>query len=313
MKHPAMRRHVIGLLSALAILLLPAVARGDPWFGWGENGAEDRYADGDLDEEDHIAMHAGGGVGATDTHGESWLSIATFSRRLASGKNDLGGLVVLGLAFDRWGAGARRATPDPLPQPGASPLSQQAPPPARAESPPPVLAMAPALAHGCVAAAWRASGLGVDDDRIDDLESRSRASAWLPETRARAVRLLTDTAHTTTLTSADGTSYYDAFGANLTLELRLTWRFDRLLYAGDEASLERVRLERQEARSRLAARTLEALFAWERAAVDARQAIPGSHEELEAVLRGSEATATLDVLTGGWFSEEERRRSESPP
>jgi hypothetical protein len=173
--------------------------------------------------------------------------------------------------------------------------------------------LAPALAHACVAAAWRASGLGVDDERIDSLVSRSRASAWLPETRLRGMRLLTDAAHTTTLTSADGTTYYDAVGAHLLLELRLTWRFDRLLYGGEEASLERVRLERQEARSRLAARTLEALFAWERAAVDEREAIPGSHEALEAVLRASEAKATLDVLTGGWFSDEQRRRSEPPP
>ena len=40
--------------------------------------------------------------------------------------------------------------------------------------------------------------------------------------------------------SADGSTLYDAIGANLVLELRLTWRLDRLVYAGDEATLLRV-------------------------------------------------------------------------
>ena len=107
----------------------------------------------------------------------------------------------------------------------------------------------------------------------------------------------------TTVTSEDGTTLYDAIGANFVFELRLTWRLDRLVYAGDEPTLERVRLEREEARSRMATRTLEALFAWERAGTEASEAVTGSHEEMAAELRRAEASATLDVLTGGWFSE----------
>jgi hypothetical protein len=61
-------------------------------------------------------------------------------------------------------------------------------------------------------------------------------------------------------------------------------------------------LERVDARTRLATRTLEVLFTWERATLEARQAAAGSPEELSARLRASEAQATLDVLTGGWFS-----------
>ena len=114
------------------------------------------------------------------------------------------------------------------------------------------------------------------------------------------MRLWDDAAHATTLATTDDTNYYDAIGANLVLELRLTWRLDRLLYAGDEPTLERVRLERQDARARVATRTLEVLFAWQRAARrEARQAAAGSPEELEAELRAAEAEATLDVLTGG--------------
>ena len=119
------------------------------------------------------------------------------------------------------------------------------------------------------------------------------------------MRLMTDAAHSTTLATTDGTTYYDAVGANLVLELRMTWRFDRLLYAGDEPGLERARLLRQEARSRLAARALEVLFGWQRAVVDAQAAPAGSQDELDAELHASEAQATLDVLTDGWFSRRE--------
>ena len=61
----------------------------------------------------------------------------------------------------------------------------------------------------------------------------------------RAMRLMTDAARAATLATTDGTSYYETVGAHLVLELRLTWRLDRLLYSGDEPALERARLERQ--------------------------------------------------------------------
>ena len=93
------------------------------------------------------------------------------------------------------------------------------------------------------------------------------------------------------------------------LEARMTWRLDRLIYAGDEPTLERVRLERQDARSRLGQRTLEALFAWEKATIDEQDVTPGSRAEVLASLRTAQAAATLDVLTGGWFSSRIARTS----
>ncbi len=63
-----------------------------------------------------------------------------------------------------------------------------------------------------------------------------------------------------------------------------------------------MRLERQEARSRLGSKTLEALFAWERASLDEEDAGPGAREQREAALRTAQAASALDVLTGGWFS-----------
>jgi hypothetical protein len=167
-----------------------------------------------------------------------------------------------------------------------------------------VALVSPSIARACVAAAWRTAGLGVDDRRIDAMIARAHSSAVLPEMRLRVMRLFDEATHTTTSATlvSDGTNVYDATGAKLWLEARLTWHLDRLLYADDEPTLERVRLERQDARARLAARALELLFAWQRGELDARAAPSGSHEQTEALVRSLEAEATLDVLTGGWFS-----------
>jgi hypothetical protein len=307
-------------IAASSVLTTPAGA--EPWFGWGENAIEDRYADGDIDEEDHVVLSSfGGGAGSSDARGQSWVSLVGFTRQLLSGQNDVGAMVVVGLALDRIAAGRvhRLADPPrppsprppapapaPVPAPAPAPVPVPAPAPAPAPAPQPASPAPPSialsLAHECVAAALRTSGLGVDDERIDSLIARSRESAWFPEARMRAMRLYTDAAHTTTLATTDGTNTYEALGANLVLELRLTWRFDRLIYAGDEPTLERVRIERQDARARLAAHTLELLFAWQRALLDARAAPASSREALDAELRAAEAAATLDVLTAGWFS-----------
>ena len=288
------------LAGIVALLVVSAPARGEPWFDANESLLEDRYADGDFDEEDHVVLRMGGNAsGAGDVHGESWLSLLGFFRALDGGRSDVGGGIVVGLALDRLAAG---------------PVHRIADPPAPPKAPAPPVPPAPdgllptALADGCVAAALRASGLGVDDTRIDAIADRARASAALPETRLRAMRLWTDASHATTLATTDSTDFYAAVGANLILEARLTWRLDRLVYAGDEPTLERARLERIEARARLAEHALQALFAWARARLDAHAAPPGSREEAEAGLRVAEAEATLDVLTAGWFSAEEARR-----
>lgn len=311
MMQVGMKRLPTALVTALLSLPVATPARAEPLLDLGQDPLSDRLADGDLDEEDLVAMRIGATTGSSDLHGGTWLSLAGFAKRLQSGKDDLGVVLVVGVAFDRIAAGPTHHLADsPHPAlPGATSASPPPPTPSPPASPPSttrVEAIAPLLARSCVAAALRTSGLGVDDAKLDALVERARSSAWLPETRMRAMRLWTDADHTTTVASTDTASLYEAVGANLMLELRLTWRFDRLLYAGDEPTLERVRLERQDARSRLATRVLEVLFAWERAQVAAAGAAAGSPEQVEARLRVAEAQATLDVLTGGWFS----RRSE---
>lgn len=296
--HPPLLRPRLSLATSLftlfflARVLLATPARAAPWVDTGEDALEDLLVDGDLDAEDHAALRLDRRPGSSDFHGASWVSVVGFERQLLSGRNDVGGIVVVGLALDRIDVGTVHRIGDPPSPPATSD-------PARAAQ---GSLAAPRLARQCVAAAWRSAGLGIDDGRIDTLIARSRASALLPETRLRAMRLWDDASHATTLATTDNTSYYDAIGANLVLEVRLTWRLDRLLYAGDEPTLERVRLERQDARARVAARTLEALFAWERARAAAAGAAAGSPEMMESQIRAAEAEATLDVLTGGWFS-----------
>jgi hypothetical protein len=292
-----MSRALFGMAIVALTALLASAAKADPPAAGGfppsSYAVEDAMAEGDLDEEDRLVAHLGDDRGATDVHGQSWLGLALFERQFAGGQNDIGAAVVLGLALDRIATGALRPIADvPRSPPAASPALAGR-----------LAALPPSLARDCVTAAWRTSGLGVNDARIDSIVSRSRSSALLPETRLRAMRLWTDATRTTTLTTADGTNYYDTIGAHLALEIRLTWRLDRWLYAGDEPTLERVRLLRQEARSRLGIRTLEMLFAWERAVLDASLAVAGSEQELDARMREQEKRGTLDVLTGGWFSE----------
>ncbi len=125
---------------------------------------------------------------------------------------------------------------------------------------------------------------------------RARLSALLPEVRVRAAR--TDDAREAQSDVTDDTARTSAtLGARFYMEGRLTWRLDRLAFADEEPGVERIRLERVELRSRLALRALEALFAWQRAELDARDG-----DSAEAGLRLLEAETTLDVLTGGWFS-----------
>jgi hypothetical protein len=301
----------------LSIALFPVIARADPLFDHGQDGLEDQFVDGDIDEEDVNAMRLGAHTASADFHGGTYVSLVGFAKELISGRNDLGGMLIVGVAFDRIAAGPVHRVTDARPIPPPAPPPPPPPPPAPTTTTPAPAAkdpdpIPPGLARECVSAALRSSGLGVDDGKLDDLVSRARTSAWLPETRMRAMRLWTDTNNVTTLASTDTANFYDAAGANLVFELRLTWRFDRLLYAGDEPTIERVRLERQDARTRVATRVLEVLFTWQRARVAAAEAPAGSRELVEAHLRVAEAVATLDVLTGGWFSASQAAEAGNP-
>jgi hypothetical protein len=288
-------------------------------------------ADGDIDVEDiassrtplsprspsglhALAAPTGGRAVLGGPSGSTWLSLVGFSRRTLEDNREIGGFLVLGLPLDRFARSNTRVTTDRVPistlanaddivpaSTSASAVLRLQPVAAGEERI--ELALTPRLARSCVTAAWRAAGLGADDARLDAILSRARWSAALPEARLRAVRF--EDAQLSLDTGTDTSRLRDTAGANVGFEARLTWRFDRLIYADDEPSFERIRLEHRDARSRIAAKVLEALFHWQRATLDLRTLPPsqlGTRDEADVLLRVMESEAALDVLTNGWFA-----------
>ena len=307
------------LLAAITTLLLlvARTAGASPRRSAFANAQEDALADGDIDPED-IATHGPleSLPGATSGRpilgrpsGSAWVSLLGFSRRTLDDRHEIGGFVVLGLPLERFARGGTRVTsvgpaarPDDPAIVHASTQGGMLQRVAATEQPF-ELALTSRLARSCVAAAWRAAGLGSDDARLDSIVSRARWSAVLPEARLRAVRF--EDARLSLDTSTDTSKLRDSTGANVGFEARLTWRFDRLVYADDEPAFERIRLEHRDARTRIGAKVLEALFHWQRAALDLRTLPPaqqGTRDEADVRLRLMEAEAALDVLTNGWFA-----------
>jgi len=203
-------------------------------------------------------------------------------------------MIVLQLPIDRFFVRPPARATAPIAQQTSSAPSP-APPQVAA-----VVAISPADARACVKAALRTAGLG-DETRLDSLASRARVSAAFPELRLRALRSV-DQSGRLTYTDLDPYRYSEAGTTGYTLEARLTFRLDRLLFADEEVSIERMQIDRQEARMRIAAKAIAALFEWQRAHALARSPTLSTEDHLTAVLREVEAGATLDVMTDGWFS-----------
>ncbi len=314
---------LLAFLVALFVLTVARRARAQSehaeaadrvWLDADQADLEEPLEDGDLDEED-LARIAAGAAGSRNESGkgkrssgtshlmaQTWVSLVGFERPLVTGLTEVGGFVVLGVALDAIAARTSHAglhasaslAEDASPQP-APPAPRAPPPPASVR-----LTIDTPLARGAVRSAWRASGIEVNDARIDQMIARSRLSVLLPETRIRAMQVFQDGEHTTSYVNESGT-IVDTSGSTTTLEARLTWRLDRLLFAGDEPTLERVRLEREEARARIGGKVLELLFAWQRSLLDEAASDAGSRAEGDAILRQYEAEISLDVLTAGWF------------
>jgi hypothetical protein len=256
-------RRLVVLVMALA-MLVPLSALADPVF----------YPEPDVDA-DAVERFEGRG------RRSAWLSLSGYANVAGAAAREIGGMALLGMAFDR-------ATVGSVVRPAGTIGGLTLP-------------VTPVVARLAVAAAWRAAGLGVTDDRLDSVASRARWSALLPEVRTRAARLFDESARIDATATGDPKTS-DSARANLWLEARLTWRLDRLLYADDEPAFERMRLERSDARGRIASRVLSLLGQWQRAWVESKVTAPDSPESWEAALRSSDAEASLDVMTAGWFT-----------
>lgn len=302
-----------GLLFFVCALLLvaglPASARASPW------PAEREESDLDEEPAPRAVRSLAGSSGRHDVlgagPGTTYVSVVGFSQTTLDDRREIGGLVLVGLPLDRFVQGSRRATVPAPPLVFASSVQR-----ASAGEQPFDLALTPRLARSAVAAAWRAAGLGADDSRLDAIVSRAHWSAVLPEARIRVIRW-DDTRLSLDTYTSDTNRLTDSAGARIGFEGRLTWRLDRLVYADDEPAFERLRLEQRDARTRVAAKVFEALFQWQRAALDLRSLPPtqqGTRDEADVRLRLLEAEAVLDVLTNGWFGTQSGiQRPRSPP
>lgn len=131
--------------------------------------------------------------------------------------------------------------------------------------------------------------------RVRDAMDRARATGWLPTTRAlvrrgQAVDLRAWSAETTpTNVSTDD---------DLVLEARVTFRFDRIVYAPQEAALLR-ELRAVEAAQASLTQTVIALY-YERRRLQLELALTHPND-LARRVRVVEIESLLDALTGGAF------------
>jgi hypothetical protein len=205
------------------------------------------------------------------------------------------------------GVALDRAGPQLMPAQERLPILSAAPPSGSVAQTLAHLPVTREVARGVVAAAWRASGVGADDERLDSMITRARISAILPETRLRVMRRIDDELDEPPPTS---TSYYYPDSVDTWLEARFTWRLDRLLFVDEEPAVERLRIDRSEARVRIATRVLAMLSEWQRAWVDLHTLPADAPASLDGAMRMTDAEAALDVFTAGWFS---RWRAHAPP
>jgi hypothetical protein len=149
------------------------------------------------------------------------------------------------------------------------------------------------------AARW----VGADPARLESWRSRVRKAPWLPQIRTRVVRGFEDDL----LTNASGQTR--VVDDDLTVEVRLQWDLDRLVFDRAELQVSRESALLAELRQDVVAEATRLYFQRRRLQVDQiLDPLPVGRARVERELRLAELTALLDGLTGGFFSRALRRR-----
>jgi hypothetical protein len=133
-----------------------------------------------------------------------------------------------------------------------------------------------------LAAAYRAAGLHRDPTR--SLRRRARVAGLVPWLTVRVGR------------DSNWQTDDPAIDQRFAFEVRATWRLDRLVFDGRELQVASIEAARRRERRILATRVIRAYFSWRRAAARANRHLATRSQALQA-------TAELDALTDGWFSE----------
>lgn len=148
-----------------------------------------------------------------------------------------------------------------------------------------------------LAAAYVTAGL--DHDPASSWTRRARLGGLVPWVTVRTAR------------DTNWKDEHSEVGHGTSLEVRATWRLDRLVFDSHELQASTIETARRRERRRLATRVIRSYFAWRHAA----GAAPGAGDDRIAA-RAAETTAELDALTDGWFSDEllrlQRGASEPP-
>ena len=156
------------------------------------------------------------------------------------------------------------------------------------------------IAQRAARIAVKTSGLTESDIEIERMATRARASALLPEVRVMAKGISAGPRDYISDTGSVATSYY---GPSYSVEASMTFHLERLAYSGQEARLERLRLERVEARTRITQKVIDEIARWSKATAEERDSPDGTDQHAEATARRVAAQMALDVWTAGWFSE----------
>jgi hypothetical protein len=268
-----------------------------------------------------------------------WVAVSATAVERTEGKSLFGAMLLLGIPLDRIGthdrgpAIAEGPAPPPPPLPKGAPSPPPPPPPPlkpvvqpkldvaprpgapklpAVDAPPPLripVRVTPEVARAAVAAALHRAHLAEPDTHLVSMVTRVRNAAILPELRVRALREV-DQGQTLSPTEYDPTRTTQTGGISLWIEARATWRLDRIVFADEEVSIERLAHTRAEARAKLTARVLKLLFEWQRALALADNPAASPEENLTARLKALEAEAELEVLTDGWLG---RWRAEHAP
>lgn len=237
-----------------------------------------------------------------------WVSFGAHYR-LSTLQREWGGFFALNLPLERFAAPRMvRAEPglaEPPPKKEAAPVPLAPPPvpPATAPTPAPrANPVSPLLARRTVYRALSTSGYLLARARLASLSGRARGSAALPELGLRTLHSNGQTLRLTP-TSDDPYRYTQAGTSDLLFEARLTWHLDRLIFADEEVSIERLQNDRDAAERRLVDRVLEVLGHFQHGRKLAADPLADPEVREAAELEAIGALVELDVLTGGWFSQ----------
>lgn len=183
------------------------------------------------------------------------------------------------------------------PEPEVTRAPQTDPPKARLAPAPPLLnaAFVRALLNACN----REFGAARAD--LDDLASRARWSAWLPELQVKGGRN-TDQTLRLTPTDSEPDRYQVVGGDGVRYEGQVRWSFSQLVFARDELAVARLRGALETEKRKRQQQAIESLSKWFAAWAILSAEGGEAQERFEAWVRESAHRAELDWLTHGWFS-----------